>query len=832
MRKNVAVAVIGALSLAACAGAAVLATGCSQADAQISVDLYDYETLCVRDYYDIKFADYLPDAENCGAYADGLEFTVMEDRVRLSGLREGTFDVYLGAEGEEALRLSLSFTSTANYNLVNGGFESGTLEGWEGDLLFDVCDEVTYFDNLYTPTPSVGQDGWYFLDSFGMADGLNREGKTGDIRSFEFLAGGIGYITFKLGGGCSEDVSLSLMCGEETVAVFNNYAFSDPYRSLGLTEYFYRIPDAYMGRSLYFQLHDGASADFGGITADSFRTYYEEAPDVSAMYEAGFSSEKNNGSDWVGYEGGNGTQRAYSPWFTLTDNLAFTLKGGNAEGLKLRLVSEQGEELAIFNNWRKTESSYIYVTDGLSGTRCRFVLDDTDRNSDLEVTEYHLTDDVPDDMSVFGAGFMQGEPYDLDHYLRPEEAPLELDGDFETLECWFTVDMEGYAIYEDAPFFADIYTNNPPVYGADGKFLTGGYLGGDMSGFAGTGTLYSRAFTVGGSGFITFKLGGNNLETLSLRLMKYEEDGNHTEITRFNNYLFSDPYRSMALTTYGYQIPAKYMGEICFFMLVDEEKTASFGALSLDSVQTYYEIAPDVFSGSVAAISDRTDSITIAEDKNIYPAGYMVPYFSDLTQHLGLDGAGELLRNGGFEQGSSGWFSADPNAFSSYRVSSETTYFEAFYPNNIPVFNKTGTYFLNGFSNESFRGNIYSQAFVANGWITFKLGGGNSEGLRFKLMRYVDGVQDEEIAVFNNYLFSDPYRSMTMTRYAYRIPEEYNGEYCYFVIEDTLTTNFGAITVDEVVTHYDTPPVIDGKPTDDPKDDTTFMAGYQGAAYV
>lgn len=93
-------------------------------------------------------------------------------------------------------------------------------------------------------------------------------------------------------------------------------------------------------------------------------------------------------------------------------------------------------------------------------------------------------------------------------------------------------------------------------------------------------------------------------------------------------------------------------------------------------------------------------------------------------------------------------------------------------------------------------------------------------------MCYVDGVDDIEIACFNNYLFSDPYRSMALTRYAYKIPEKFDGKYCYFVIEDNSTTNFGAITVDEIKTSYLSPPVINGNIDDAVRLDTTFLAGY------
>lgn len=791
----------------------------------ISVDLYDYKNLVERDYYDIFFEDYLPEGKY-GAWTEDFEVELLQDRIRLKAPRQGKGEVYIGIEGGEVKILQFEFFSTAEYNVINGGFERGNLEGWniEGEA-FDVSDEVTYFDNIYTPVPIVGQDGWYFLDGFDVRNGMSRESALGSISSSEFTAAGSGYITFKLGGGCSEKLSVSLFCGDELIDSFNNYMFSDPYRSIALTDYYYKIPEKYMGKKLHFVLSDWATDSFGGITADSFRTYYEKQPDLTGMYKAGNSVSENESEEWIIREGGNGTQRAYSPVFEVDENLMFTLEGGNSSSLNLRLLVD-GEEIAVFNNWRKKKTTYIFEDEEIKGKTCRFILDDSDKNEELIVSDICSTTDVPDDKMIFLAGYIKGSPYDLDKHLRPDEAEKELNGNFNSLDDWFTVDLVGYSVYDDGEFFEDIYSENKPVYGADGKFLTGCYLNGDMSGLSGTGTLYSRAFIADGSGYITFKLGGANIQTLYLRLMKYEKNGKHKEIARFNNYLFSDPYRSMSLTCYGYKLPQKYMGEILFFELVDEESIAAFGAMSLDSVKTFYEIAPSIYTGEVIPITNSTSSLKITDDKNIYPAGYMVPSFSDVTEKLNLAGAGKTLTNGDFENGVEGWFSADLNAFNAYKVSSESTYFDTIYPSNIPIFNKTGTYFLNGFGNETFTGKIYSQAFIANGWISFKLGGGNSESLKFRLMCYVDGVDDIEIACFNNYLFSDPYRSMALTRYAYKIPEKFDGKYCYFVIEDNSTTNFGAITVDEIKTSYLSPPVINGNIDDAVRLDTTFLAGY------
>ena len=115
------------ISAALCAAGAVLAAGCSAQGERIAVDLYDYETLSVRNAYDIFFSDYFPEGTRCGAYAQGCDFTVFKDRVRLTGLTEGEVSVTLGNE-EQRVGLRLCITSTAAYNLPNGGFEDPSSE--------------------------------------------------------------------------------------------------------------------------------------------------------------------------------------------------------------------------------------------------------------------------------------------------------------------------------------------------------------------------------------------------------------------------------------------------------------------------------------------------------------------------------------------------------------------------------------------------------------------------------------------------------------------------------------------------------------------------------
>ncbi|MGI6781361.1 MAG: hypothetical protein ACOX56_00770 [Acholeplasmataceae bacterium] len=326
-------------------------------------------------------------------------------------------------------------------------------------------------------------------------------------------------------------------------------------------------------------------------------------------------------------------------------------------------------------------------------------------------------------------------------------------------------------------------------------------------------------------------MGGTNNQAIALELYCYNVDGEDTLIAQFNNYLFSDPYRSIGMSNYGYQIPEEYLGKYCYLKLVDKANNSiAFGAISLDEVKTYYETAPTIFMGNPIVITNNADSPKLSDDKNIYEAGYINKPLENISDKLGLDNVTHEIRNGGFETGDmTGWFT-DAAGVGAYVISSRETYFEDFFPDNIPIYNKEGTYFLDGYGNEDYTGKIYSQVFKVGGtrWITFKLGGNKTAGLKLKLMKYVDGTNDVEIAKFNNYLFSDPYRSFGMTEYGYQIPEKYEGATCYFIIEDTQTeSNFRAITCDAFKTFYEIAPTIYyGAASDNIADGRIYLAGY------
>lgn len=904
--------------------------------ADVTVDLYGDDLLKKEREVSYTLTDYV---KNANARGVKYELIANSDGITVGNVKNNKFSVTVSAVGEYIFTLKVSqndaevfslsgkvvVVDNSQYGIVNGGFETGDLTGWtiSNESSFVTSSNVTFFDWL-DPVPTINQDGVYYLDGYNYADSFSSEALTGTVQSSDFIVGGSRWITFKLGGGSSAGLRVELVDKQSggTVATFNNYLFSDPYCSLGLTTYAYQIDEKYMGKSMFFRINDEVTeGSFRSITADSFRTYYpigtEPEIDNENIFEASYAKSKliahldlenatralPNGDfetgDLTGWMGGSAyaiseastffenffpenvpsynkqgnyfvsSEADYDATGTLTSKafvvggnrvISFKLGGNKTANLYVSLMKyvEDGDdvEIAKFNNTMFSDpyrsfgmTTYVYTIPAeYENEKCYFVLhDEADSTTSFGVltadafkTDYNNGEEpVVDGTNVFAAGYIKTELTDLADRLGLDTATSELrNGDFETgdLTGWFTVDLgETYKVHTEGEYFDSYFPLNIPIYSVDGTYFLSGWKSGvSEAGLDAIGVMYSQAFVVDGSGWITFKMGGTNNEGLKLQLVKYVEDGDDVVVATFNNYLFSDPYRSFGMTTYGYKVDSSLKGEKCYFKLVDDlDGSVSFSAISLDSVKTYYENEITLYTGNPITITNEITSLKLSDDTNIYPAGYVRTSVDDITSKLGLDTATTSLRNGDFETGDlTGWFT-DPAGATAYTLSKETKYFENYYPDNPPIYNQQGTYFLNGFGNELYTGKVYSQAFVVGGsrWITFRLGGNKTDNLQFKLMSYVDGTNDVEIAVFNNYLFSDPYRSFGMTEYAYQIPEKYMGSKCYFVICDEGTANFGAITLDAVVTYYETAPdVYYGTASSSMIDDgRIYAAGYKNA---
>lgn len=181
----------------------------------------------------------------------------------------------------EIAGLDKEIEAPSPYEIKNAGFEEGNLLGWtiEGDA-FDHLG-VTSDETWWAEAIPYNRDGDFHY-------GMHNEAGTGKLISSEFELGGSGYITFKLGGGKDTStmyISIIDADSEVEIARFGNTEFADVnfpdveqgMRLANLVQYKADLSE-HVGKQLYIEIVDEATADWGLLTFDSFFTYHEDVP--------------------------------------------------------------------------------------------------------------------------------------------------------------------------------------------------------------------------------------------------------------------------------------------------------------------------------------------------------------------------------------------------------------------------------------------------------------------------------------------------------------------------------------------------------------------------
>ena len=305
----------------------------------------------------------------------------------------------------------------------------------------------------------------------------------------------------------------------------------------------------------------------------------------------------------------------------------------------------------------------------------------------------------------------------------------------------------------------------------DGKFFSGLAVNAVEQA---VGKLTSPVFTVGGSGWITYKLGGaRNIEEVYMQIVS-SDDGKTVTLPNFDWSDAADSVTVRGCTLVSYKANLiEYgfaLGEKVYIRITDNG-TGDYGLFFLDSVITYYPVG-----------NEPDDTFRLVSKYRIL--------------------------NGGFETGNlTGWTlsRAEGSEGDIGTVTSQDTYWQ-----NTPLpttpYGKDGTYLFSfwtwdgdeqtGHENnrEGFTGTLISRIFTlkAGAKVSFLLGGGG--GNPDVYLEFVNANTGKVIAKFMN---TSP-KDAQLIRYYYQFNELSEDTECYIRVTDNATSSWGCFTLDGI----------------------------------
>ena len=311
-----------------------------------------------------------------------------------------------------------------------------------------------------------------------------------------------------------------------------------------------------------------------------------------------------------------------------------------------------------------------------------------------------------------------------------------------------------------------------------------------------TGTLTSDPFTVGGSGWMSFRMSGGR-DPLACYVAILDANTNQ-ELLRFANYMFNDLSDPNVLSYIGHG--ANLMNMILYKadltsllgrevkIQVADHASRDWGLVCVDSFITYYENESDIDSSALLT----PNTLSFKEAASEYQ-----------------------VQNGTFELGNfTGWTFSDEEKPIMGISRDYTWWFECF------LYNKGGSFFANGWvTGEANTGTMTSSAFKlgGSGFVTYKLGGGKNKTLCH--IDFVDADTNEVLATTYNQKFKEINKSYYYKGYPTDLAEDdvfaanmvdYKVDLSTFVgrnvkirLVDNAEDDWGLLFADDFITYYE-----------------------------
>ncbi|MBO6262843.1 MAG: FIVAR domain-containing protein, partial [Clostridia bacterium] len=453
---------------------------------------------------------------------------------------------------------TLNIVDTTAYRLVNGGFEKGDLTGWTlSNASVGAVSGATHYwinDPESADGFAFGMDGKYMFSAYA----TDVEAAKGVLTSSEFTIGGSGYITYKLGGaknanGVWMDVVDS--SNGNILARFYNNEWQD--RTDGVKSGCTLVPyvcdlSAFIDKTVYLRIVDNAVNDYGLFFLDSVNTYYAEMPidgfktavpvenraaSIYEIYNGGFETGNLDGWNREGGELGH---------VTSADRF-FSGNTYNKDGTYLFSGIEDFEGKNGKEGEQGTLSSAPFVVGGTGyitfklggGINDACYIDIVDFSTGALIARYHNDKPATEGANPEGVmvlykaylgaqnigktaiiricdyawhawGCLSADSF-ATYYASEEDLPagcaeaadkkfMIVNGGFETgaFEGWASTNGELGNV-------SDVRSYWGGDFGMEGNFMFSAYAT-DVE--SAQGIITSSSFVVGGTGYITYKLGG------------------------------------------------------------------------------------------------------------------------------------------------------------------------------------------------------------------------------------------------------------------------------------------------------------------------------------
>ena len=331
---------------------------------------------------------------------------------------------------------------------------------------------------------------------------------------------------------------------------------------------------------------------------------------------------------------GNGYSYKSETFLMSGTGMASFRMGGAAAGLKVydantdTLIAEFHNDLfadvafpSLANGCRlATMNSYYYDFSSYVGAELYVVIEDRVINGGWAVAffdeiNFYYEEEV--DFSTMKDTVLESKVPDaterpnveLPYTLAVNKAVVKnvYNGGFENGNMTGWTVVEGNANPETAVINASTFWGEEISYNHDGNYHFDGWsaLGAEPEGYR----IRSTNFTLSGSGWISFKMGGN-----AAKLRVYTADG--TLIANYDNTAFADvSFPSLAngcrlatMTRFFADLSA-YVGQEVYVELVDDANAAGWAVAFFDEINCYYEEAP-VTEGYDTVIESKVPDAT------------------------------------------------------------------------------------------------------------------------------------------------------------------------------------------------------------------------------